>query len=427
MSAEAHSQSSAAATAEAGGPQAGSSAAGAPAGGDEGKKKPVVVLCIGMAGSGKTTLMQRLNSYLHSKDTPPYILNLDPAVTHMPYSANIDIRDTVDYKEVMKQYNLGPNGGILTALNLFTTKFDQVLGYVEKRSETVDHVLVDTPGQIEIFTWSASGAIITDAIASTLPTVVAYIIDTPRTTSPATFMSNMLYACSIMYKTRLPFLLVFNKIDVTPHDFAVEWMTDFEAYQRALAQASDKGEGGYMNSLMGSMCLMLEEFYNNLKTVGVSAMTGQGMRAFFEAVNEAKEEWETDYKPSLDARAAERAERAEKDKQEQMARLMRDMNMKGESSEPGLGRGKGSATAPGEGPGKATNPFGPHFRNDREDRYYDDEYLEDDGGYLPGEKESIARQEQEEEEAAHADILDRQDMAEAEPAARLLSRPPQRG
>ena len=68
-----------------------------------------------------------------------------------------------------------------------------------------------------------------------------------------------------MYKTRLPFLLVFNKIDVTPHDFAVEWMTDFEAYQRALSRASEAGEGGYMNSLMGSMCLMLEEFYNNLK------------------------------------------------------------------------------------------------------------------------------------------------------------------
>lgn len=57
------------------------------------------------------------------------------------------------------------------------------------------YVILDTPGQIEIFTWSASGAIITDAVASTLPTVVAYIIDTPRTTAPATFMSNMLYAC----------------------------------------------------------------------------------------------------------------------------------------------------------------------------------------------------------------------------------------
>ena len=56
-------------------------------------------------------------------------------------------------------------------------------------------MIIDTPGQIEIFTWSASGAIITDAVASALPTVIAYIVDTPRTVAPATFMSNMLYAC----------------------------------------------------------------------------------------------------------------------------------------------------------------------------------------------------------------------------------------
>lgn len=37
-----------------------------------------------------------------------------------------------------QRYNLGPNGGILTALNLFTTKFDQVLDLVEKRAETVE-------------------------------------------------------------------------------------------------------------------------------------------------------------------------------------------------------------------------------------------------------------------------------------------------
>lgn len=82
--------------------------------------------------------MQRIISYLHTEQKPAYIVNLDPAVSHMGYSANIDIRDTVDYKEVMKQYNLGPNGGIMTALNLFTTKFDQVLGFVEKRAESVE-------------------------------------------------------------------------------------------------------------------------------------------------------------------------------------------------------------------------------------------------------------------------------------------------
>ncbi|OCF45110.1 XPA-binding protein 1 [Kwoniella heveanensis CBS 569] len=377
------------------------------AGSAEGKKQPVVVICIGMAGSGKTTLMQRLNSHLHSKNTPPYILNLDPAVSHMPYSANIDIRDTVDYKEVMKQYNLGPNGGILTALNLFTTKFDQVLGYVEKRAEDVDYVLVDTPGQIEIFTWSASGSIITDAIASSLPTVVAYIVDTPRTTAPATFMSNMLYACSILYKTRLPFIIVFNKTDVQPHDFALEWMQDFEAYQAALNDSArnESGESGYMNSLMGSMCLVLEEFYNNLRAVGVSAMTGEGMRAFFDAVEEARREYETDYRPELERLAAEKAAQTEADKKAQLERLMRDMNM----SEGGSGAG-GPSRRRGGGAG-GDNPFGPHPRNEREDRYLDDE---GDDEIDEEEQDAIRRQQEEEEEAAGAEELGRLDVEEPE-------------
>lgn len=229
----------------------------------------------------------------------------------LPFSANIDIRDTVSYQDVMSSYNLGPNGGILTSLNLFTTKFDQVLGFVEKtKAETV---LVDTPGQIEIFTWSASGAIITDTLASTMPTCVAYVIDTPRCNSPATFMSNMLYACSILYKTKLPFILVFNKTDVQDHRFALQWMRDFESFQEALyARRQEEADGGsgYMHTLMGSMGLVLDEFYKNirvcsdlfdclgiaelgvrLQAVGVSAMTGQGVEDFFKAVDEARQEY----------------------------------------------------------------------------------------------------------------------------------------
>ncbi|PLW58341.1 hypothetical protein PCANC_00597 [Puccinia coronata f. sp. avenae] len=297
---------------------------------------PVCIICIGMAGSGKTTFVQRLNSYLHTIKKPPYILNLDPAVSSLPFQANIDIRDTVNYKQVMKQYNLGPNGGILTALNLFTTKFDQVLNYVEKRSSSTDFVLLDTPGQIEIFTWSASGAIITDAIASSLPTVVAYIIDTPRTTAPATFMSNMLYACSILYKTRLPFILVFNKVDVQSHDFALEWMQDFESFQQALVAQNESNEteggSGYMSSLMNSMSLVLDEFYKNLRAVGCSAMTGFGMKEFFEAVDEARQEYETDYRPELARRREERERLKEEQKTESLTKLAKDLKLSASSS-----------------------------------------------------------------------------------------------
>lgn len=92
----------------------------------------------------------------------------------------------------MKQYKLGPNGGIVTSLNLFATRFDQVMGFIEKRSEehkldyldynpstnggvtsdwwlrvyahTYRYIIFDTPGQIEVFTWSASGTIITETL-----------------------------------------------------------------------------------------------------------------------------------------------------------------------------------------------------------------------------------------------------------------------
>lgn len=70
------------------------------------KQKPMTIITIGMAGAGKSTFVARLNSYLHSLEppSPPYILNLDPAMTYVPYEPNIDIRDTVNYQEVMKQF-----------------------------------------------------------------------------------------------------------------------------------------------------------------------------------------------------------------------------------------------------------------------------------------------------------------------------------
>lgn len=354
------------------------------------------IIVIGMAGSGKSTFTASLHDHLHEKakeqqdereqkqqtatavaaatttatgsetqTTAPYMVNLDPAVGTLGYEPNVDIRDTVDYARVMEQYNLGPNGGILTALNLFTTKFDQVLTILEKRAKEVDHIVLDTPGQIEIFTWSASGSIVTDALASSMPTVVAYIIDTPRTTAPATFMSNMLYACSILYKTKLPFILVFNKTDAQSHQFALEWMQDFEKFQQALAagNATDpsstvtqhglnpsarnydaEGSQGYMNSLMNSMSLVLDEFYKNLRAVGVSSVTGDGMDDFLAAVQEARQEYLDDYRPELERLAKQRDAKRETSKKEQLARLMKDMNVGNKSANTNTSKRAKSAT-----------------------------------------------------------------------------------
>ena len=277
-------------------------------------------------------------------------MNLDPAVRSVPFDSNIDIRDSLNYKEVMREYNLGPNGGILTSLNIFATKIDQVMNILEKRTlsnpetpnaKKIKNIIVDTPGQIEVFVWSASGSILLDSLASSFPTVIAYIIDTPRTGSTSTFMSNMLYACSILYKTKLPMILVFNKTDVKDAGFAKEWMTDFESFQAALKHEEEMGsfggvEGastglgggsGYMGSLLNSMSLMLEEFYHHLRVVPVSSMTGKGVDEFFEAVAEKASEFEKDYKPELEKRRKDRQQEKEAKRGKELGKLMEDMNV----------------------------------------------------------------------------------------------------
>ncbi|NXW26127.1 GPN1 GTPase, partial [Circaetus pectoralis] len=187
----------------------------------------------------------------------------------------------------VSRYGLGPHGGIVTSLNLFGTRFDQVRGCSYMILCWEAYVVIDTPGQIEVFTWSASGTIITEALASSFPSVVVYVVDTSRSTNPITFMSNMLYACSILYKTKLPFIVVMNKTDIIDHGFAVEWMQDFETFHDALNQ-----ETSYVSNLTCSMSLVLDEFYSSLKVVGVSAVLGTGLDDFFVQLSKAVDEYE---------------------------------------------------------------------------------------------------------------------------------------
>mmetsp|Transcript_129671 Transcript_129671/g.403272 ORF Transcript_129671/g.403272 Transcript_129671/m.403272 type:complete len:350 (+) Transcript_129671:151-1200(+) len=284
-------------------------------------KSPIVVLMIGMAGSGKSTWMNRMVVRLQSLKKRVYTVNLDPAVRNLAYPINVDIRDTVNYKEVMKHFGLGPNGGIMTSLNLFATKFDQVLSLLDKRAPDLDYVLIDTPGQIEVFNWSASGQIICDALAVSYPTIVTYVVDTARCSKPVTFMSNMLYACSILYKTKLPFIIAFNKVDVMPHDFLQEWMQDFEKVGDALSK-----ETSYVASLARSMSLAMEEFYRNLRSVGVSAITGQGCASYEEALTEAAAEFHSSYVPFLLEQRRDIEERRQQQIEEQIKSFERGMN-----------------------------------------------------------------------------------------------------
>lgn len=71
----------------------------------------------------------------------------------------------------------------------------------------------------------------------------------------------------------------------------VQWIKDFEMFQAAV-----ENDTSYSSSLSRSLCLVLDEFYRNMPAVGVSAITGAGMKDFFKAVDDGAEEYMTTYR-----------------------------------------------------------------------------------------------------------------------------------
>ena len=244
------------------------------------------LVVLGMAGSGKTTFVEKLEEEIANKDKESYIINLDPAVMDTLYEPNLDIRDTVKYKEVMTSNNLGPNGAILTCLNLFSTNIDKVISILEPKKD-LDFIVIDTPGQLEVFSWSASGKLISDSFSLLYPSILIYIIDMPRCNNPNTFSSNMLYALSIMYKMKLPLLIAFNKSDLVKDSKVIEWMNDYESLQTELKKNDD-----YMSTFSSSLSLLLNEFYKTIKFVKVSSKTGEGFDELIKMCEDIKSKYQ---------------------------------------------------------------------------------------------------------------------------------------
>lgn len=98
----------------------------------------------------------------------------------------------------MNEFKLGPNGAILTALNLFTAQPETIINRIEEvlkqHPDEPITFLIDIPGQIEVFTWSSSSLILTQAISLLMPVKVVYVMDSVRCRNPNIFLSNLLFA-----------------------------------------------------------------------------------------------------------------------------------------------------------------------------------------------------------------------------------------
>jgi GTPase SAR1 family protein len=197
------------------------------------------VFVIGMAGSGKSALTSELLNWTRLKDQDVISLNLDPGVRSLPYNPDVDIRSYVSVEGLMEEYGLGPNGALLMAADLMGDYLEELRDEVE--STGADLVLVDTPGQIELFAFRESGKFIAAEFTED-PKAVLYLLDGPFSKNPLNYISNMYMSMAVYERLMLPQIYVLSKADLLSEEeleTVMGWSEDIENLEEALKGVSE--------------------------------------------------------------------------------------------------------------------------------------------------------------------------------------------
>jgi len=230
------------------------------------------IFVVGTAGAGKSLLTSKIHEYYTSNGAFAAILNLDPGVESLPYGCDIDVRDYVDIVSIMKQYELGPNGALIMANDLIASKIDSIQDEIDKVNP--DYLLIDTPGQIELFAYRSSGQFLVQNLRLD-DKVSIFLFDGALITTPINFVSIALLATSIRLRLGLPTINVLTKTDLIGEKLKdiLKWSTNLSALENAISQEAD-GEAYTLttNILRG---LNLGGFAQGL--IPLSNVTGEGM------------------------------------------------------------------------------------------------------------------------------------------------------
>ncbi len=164
-----------------------------------------------MAGSGKSNLTASFGEWLKMTQQNVIYVNLDPGVMALPYNPDVDVRNYVDISALMEEYKLGPNGALLIASDLIGDHSEEIKEEIHDIGP--DIVLVDTPGQIELFAFRESGPYITDTIAD-CPKASVFLFDAPFSKNPLNYVSNIYLSIAVYTRLIQPQVYTLTKIDL---------------------------------------------------------------------------------------------------------------------------------------------------------------------------------------------------------------------
>jgi GTPase SAR1 family protein len=197
-------------------------------------KEEIFVYFIGTAGSGKSTLTNTFKRWTELRGVDSITVNLDPGAENLPYEPDVDIRDWISLREIMDSYGLGPNGAQIACADMLALNTSDIKESIE--SFKTDYILMDTPGQLELFVFRESGKYIVKFFNSRR-SITAYLLDHALAKTASGFVSQLLLSINTSFRLNQPQINILSKVDMLMEDEkkqVMRWSKDTDELYNAV-------------------------------------------------------------------------------------------------------------------------------------------------------------------------------------------------
>ena len=240
---------------------------------------------LGTAGSGKSTMVYAFQMWMNSQGLDCVTVNLDPGAESLAYGPDVDVKDWVNLDAIMEEQGLGPNGAQIAAADMLALNAKEIADVLD--TFETNYFLIDTPGQIELFTFRSSGPAIIDAFGRE-DSALVYLNDPNLVRTASGFVSSVLLNATVQFRHALPFLNVLSKSDLLPEpelEQLVKWSLDpIALYESLVAVAATP------------KTLLVVEFLRGMETIGVyrrlHPVSSELMFGFEEVYNQVQQVFE---------------------------------------------------------------------------------------------------------------------------------------